>query len=45
MGFTKRREPDLEAKQLGFHSPSEADLAHAPLWTDDYSDSFSVVKR
>jgi hypothetical protein len=30
-GVAKRRELDLEAKQLGFHSPSEADLADAPL--------------
>ena len=36
-----------EVDRLRYRStpPGEADLADAPLWTDDYSDLLSVVKR
>lgn len=43
-GVAHKKRLGLADKDLRFYSPTEDDLADAPMWTDDYSDLFSVIK-
>ena len=43
-GLASRRRHGLSEKQLRFSTFDQDDLADVPLWTDDYSDLFGVVK-
>lgn len=44
-GLANKRRLGLGDRDLRFYSPGKGERARAPLWTDDYSDLFGVVKK